>query len=473
MVFKRFEVLVLAPIILLTLIFRIPSFFEPAWYGDEMIRLVVAKEWFGGATLYSEIFDNSPPLLYLIFGLAPDLFWLKFLAFIWAATAAIVFYLLAKKFAKNFKLGKIYPVLAVAIFILLTSTPIFEGNIATAEIFILAPVISAMFLVWEENFGSKPFLPILAGILASAATMVRIQALTDLAAVAVFLIFFKNFKSVFGVFGGFFLVWVAIFLIFFSTGNWPSFASSVFLGNFDYVNYANQLFFPLGLLILKVFLTIFVLAILFQFKNFFTKFEIFIIIWLTLSFLGVSIGGRGFPHYLLQITPAVSLLIATIVRKRVLDFAKIFVFLIIFVSFFSLGQFYLPKTFSYYRNFLTNFARDDDYKNWFGERVVQSETIANYILSKTSAEDKIFVLADAPEIYFLTGRAPASKYVVSYHLNFQKEARSETLKTFLQEFPKIVVVYPEGEKQFPQAISFLVKNYKKTLKINSSQIWER
>lgn len=473
MFFKKSETFVLLLIILLTLFLRLPSFFEPAWYGDEIIRLVVAREWFKGAVLYSEIFDNSPPLLYLIFGLAQDVFRLKVIATIWVIAAVTTFYFLASKLAKNFNLGWAYPILSVILFILATSTPILEGNIATAENFILFPVILAMFLVWEVNFVSKFFLPISAGVLMAIATLIRLQAITDLLAVIFFLLIFRNFKQVLLLLSAFFLIWLITFGTFFLTGNWQSAISAVFLGNFDYVNFANKLVLPFGLLILKATAAFIAVGILFATRKFFTKFEIFIMIWLIFGLLGASIGGRGFPHYLLQITPAASLLLATFVRRRFADFAKILAFLIIFVSFFILGKFYIPRSFSYYSNFLNFFKNYENYKNWFGDRITTSEIVSNYILTKTDKHDQILVLGDLPQIYLLSNRKPSGKYVVSYHLNFQKAARSQTLQYFLINPPKIVVVFPEGERQLPDIVPILIKNYKSVFKIDSGQIWER
>lgn len=45
----------------LVVILRVPSFFEPYNYGDEMIYLTLGQGMRQGLTLYKDIHDNKPP----------------------------------------------------------------------------------------------------------------------------------------------------------------------------------------------------------------------------------------------------------------------------------------------------------------------------------------------------------------------------------------------------------------------------
>jgi MFS superfamily sulfate permease-like transporter len=64
-------------ILALIFILRIPSFFEPYYYGDEMVYLTLGQGVRQGLTLYKDIHDNKPPLLYLTAAVAGNLFWFK------------------------------------------------------------------------------------------------------------------------------------------------------------------------------------------------------------------------------------------------------------------------------------------------------------------------------------------------------------------------------------------------------------
>src|SRR5258708_5448330 len=48
---------------------RLPSFFEPYWYGDEGIYEVIGFALNKGRGLYTGIWDNKPPFLYLLYAL--------------------------------------------------------------------------------------------------------------------------------------------------------------------------------------------------------------------------------------------------------------------------------------------------------------------------------------------------------------------------------------------------------------------
>ena len=49
--------IILAVVVLL----RVPSLFEPYWYGDEGIYLTVGRSLRHGLALYRDVHDNKPP----------------------------------------------------------------------------------------------------------------------------------------------------------------------------------------------------------------------------------------------------------------------------------------------------------------------------------------------------------------------------------------------------------------------------
>ena len=61
---------VLIGISTLFFILRLPSLIEPYWYGDEGIYQVIAQAINHGHLLYRDIWDNKPPLLYLVYAAA-------------------------------------------------------------------------------------------------------------------------------------------------------------------------------------------------------------------------------------------------------------------------------------------------------------------------------------------------------------------------------------------------------------------
>ena len=84
---------------------RFPSLFEPYWYGDEGIYQVIGMVLRSGGLLYADIYDNKPPLLYVLYGIFNgDQFATRVVSLITGLLTVWVFFALAKKLFK--RLGK-------------------------------------------------------------------------------------------------------------------------------------------------------------------------------------------------------------------------------------------------------------------------------------------------------------------------------------------------------------------------------
>ncbi|MBU0569909.1 hypothetical protein KKB40_03950, partial [Patescibacteria group bacterium] len=121
-------------LLVVVFIFRIPSFFEPYSYGDEMIYLSLGEAIRRGIPLYSQIHDNKPPLLYVLAGIAGSLFWFKAILAIWHLVTVFLFWKLVKTL---FPSGpgqrpkeKSLHTISTIIFAILTTIPLLEGNVA-------------------------------------------------------------------------------------------------------------------------------------------------------------------------------------------------------------------------------------------------------------------------------------------------------------------------------------------------------
>ena len=90
-------------LILLAVILRIPSLFEPYWYGDEGIYLTLGHAARQGLVWYRDIHDNKPPLLYLVAALAGTVFWFRLILLVWHAATIALFWELSTKLLKNKK----------------------------------------------------------------------------------------------------------------------------------------------------------------------------------------------------------------------------------------------------------------------------------------------------------------------------------------------------------------------------------
>src|ERR1035437_1516031 len=178
---------------LIFFILRFPSLFEPNWYGDEGIYQVLGIGMKAGKLLYRDVFDNKPPLLYLLYSLVnSDQFMIRLLSLIFGLLSVIVFFYLCKKLFTNIKTSFI----ATTIFAILFGLPLIEGNIANAENFMLLLNISAGYLILKsvdsQIQNAKYKILFSAGLILGLSFLIKIVAVFDFAAFAGFL-FFANY----------------------------------------------------------------------------------------------------------------------------------------------------------------------------------------------------------------------------------------------------------------------------------------
>src|SRR5579872_7480720 len=151
---------------------RFPSLYEPYWYGDEGIYQTIGLAMRHGRLLYSGIWDNKPPLLYIIYSLSSgDQFAAKLLSLIFGLGAIIVFYFIAKKLLVK-PLGVW---LSTSIFTILFGLPLLEGNIANAENFMLLPILSGAYVILHYKINNKKAY-FIAGFMLGLAFLLKIVA---------------------------------------------------------------------------------------------------------------------------------------------------------------------------------------------------------------------------------------------------------------------------------------------------------
>lgn len=478
---RRYSVLFF--ILLFVFFLRIPSLFEPYWYGDEGIRLAVGQALFSGKIPYRDVFDNAPPLLYVLFGAGGTLFGVKLILTLWILGATAIFYLLAKSIERSFNLkSKLFPPLATFLFVLATSTPLFEGNLANGEIFFILPSVAAMFLVFEALMGSASFSAFfLLGTLFALSSLTKVPSVTDFLAAIIVFIFFLPKKSLvknlsFSI-SGFLIPWIITFISFSMTGNFSFFFESVFTTGISYINFANQLITPFGALILKIITASFFALILFVNKKHLGAQITFLFLWLSFSLLGALIGGRGFTHYLIQAMAPLTLILALpTLRLTRGQIVSAFFGLVIFSFVFYIGGFTLKRSFSYYENFIRyawKLKTTEEYQGWFDAKTPSRYAIAEFLQTKLQKGKCIFIFGDEPQLYPLSGFCPQTRFIAAYHLNFDPNFREEAIKKLESDLPSLIVVFDETQTSFPQFNQLLIFQYRPLYRISDAVIWQK
>ena len=469
-------------LLLVVLVLRIPSFFEPYSYGDEMIYLTLGEGIRQGVPLYSGIHDNKPPLLYILAAIAGSLFWFKAILAIWHLATVFLFWKLSEAlFPKKLKLQKV----ATVIFAILTTIPLLEGNIVNAELFMIGPIIGAFLILITRKLNFKNLFS--AGILFSVATLFKVPASFDVPAI-VFLwlatskLNKKNVRQIavntFYLAVGFLTPIAATLAWYALRGALNEYATAAFLQNVGYLStwrpgdVAKPFLERNGPLILRAAIVGVGLAVLYWKKRVLSKQFIFLTAWLLFSLFAVTLSERPYPHYLIQSVAPISLLLAILFTKKSSEQSLVIIPLL--VAFFTPVYFkfwYYPTT-PYYTRFIKFASRQiskDEYLASFGGNVLRNYKIADYITRLTRKEEKVFVWGDSPPVYALSRRLPPGKFVADYHM-LDYSSPEETIATLKSDMPTFIVVLPNAP-DFPELNFFLRSNYGQTEVIEKAVIW--
>lgn len=482
MLIKRVASFPLLLLVVGAMILRIPSLFEPYWYGDEGIYLTLGEALRHGLTWYKDIHDNKPPLLYLLAGISGSVFWFRLILLFWHATTIVLFWDLAKKL---FERRKEAVILSSSIFTLLTAIPLLEGNIANAEIFMIGPIIGSFLLLFAKKLTARKVF--LAGLLFSGATLFKVPAAFDMLAVVSFwaILSFPQWRKILTVVKnslvltlGFIAPIFVTFAYFWAKGALNFYVNAVWLQNLNYVGRwsipvitIGNLSFEAGLAFRgSILLLVFLLLV--AFRRRFNKVSLFASLWFAFALFAATLSSRPYPHYLLEVVPPLALLLGLVSfgqeRFRYLPLPLLFLLLSGLVFY----KFYYYPTFSYYGNFLAYAAQQktqEEYFLYFDSRVPRTYQLAEKISSKTAPTDRVFIWGTEPEVYALAHRLPPGRYTTAYHIrDFGGE--EETLAVVKKTRPRYIIVV-EGEESLPGLQSFLEENYIHLETIMGAQIW--
>ena len=474
-------------IIFLTFFFflRLPSLFEPYWYGDEGIYQTLGLALNRGALLYRDIWDNKPPGLYFLYSVfGSDQFLLRLVSLLAGIGGVSAFFALSKKlFNKPF----IYRA-STFIFLLLFGLPMLEGNIANAENFMVPLALFSAYLLirFLTNKQKKPLL-FLSGLILGISFLFKIVAIFDFGAFLLFLYILdfpdklniKNLKNhLRDKFSQILIFTTAFLLPFFITITYflinqslSLYLESMFFSNINYVGYGNKFLIPQGFLYLKIFLLAVSLLLIFLFrKNLKFPAYLFITLWFSFSFFNAFFSQRPYPHYVLVLVPSFCLFLGSIFLYKKLSkiIAAIFI-----VSIFIIGNYFslYGKSLEHYLNF-ANFVFDDKkvakYQSFFDRNTPRDYKISAFIKSNTTTSDNIFIWGNNAQLYKLTGKLPPGKYTTLYHIVQYPDGKSNTKLGLEEKKPKFIVLMSE-RSPYP----FSLYNYRERINIEGARIYER
>jgi 4-amino-4-deoxy-L-arabinose transferase-like glycosyltransferase len=438
-------------ILALIFILRIPSFFEPYYYGDEMVYLTLGQGVRQGLTLYKNIYDNKPPLLYLTGAVADNLFWFKIILAFWNIVTIVFFYKLAKLlFEKSERAQKI----SIVLFGLLTTLPLLEGQTVNSELFMIVFTILALLILLRKNVKSKGIF--FAGVLLGLGTLFKIPAAFDAPVIVFYWLIttgFGNWKKILKdtvtLCLGFAVPLFITFIWFLFKGALPQYISAAFLQNIGYVSsfrpgdvqkpflVRNAPLLIRGLIVLAGSL------ILYLFRKKISKNYILFSLWTLFALFAITLSERPYPHYLIQAVAPVSFLIATFFAEKSLEQSLVVIPLALafFVPFYY--KFWYYPTISYYTRFINFATRKETKYQYFGQfssTVNRDYAIAQFLATSSAPSDRVFMWGpDSATVYALAKRLPPIKYVIDYHVT-DNSTKAQEAKNIAENLPKFIIL---------------------------------
>lgn len=483
---KKYEILFLILASLVFFLLRLPSLFEPYWYGDEGIYEVIGFALRHGRLLYRDIWDNKPPLLYTLYGLFNgDQSTIRFVSLASGIFAIILFFYLAKRL---FPKGKTR-LLSTIFFSIIFGLPVIEGNIANAENFILPIILGAALLILHankmhshtknQNTSSLYFILFLAGLLVGIAFLFKIVAIFDLAAFAFFLFttrytrlrdILRHILSLLPLFAGFILPFVLTLFFFLNQHALYDYIKSAFLMNVSYVNAGNKFIIPQGLLVGKMIILALVCLFIFLRRKNFSAVTLFISIWFVFSIFNALFSQRPYVHYLLVLLSSFSLFIGMVLFEKRIKWITAWITTFILIFLFK-DFWYYGNNIGYYRNFIdfvTGKETINTYRAFFNQATLRDYDLAEYINSHAKPTDTIFIWGDNGQLYKLTNTLPPGRFIVEYHMVISPQTLQETKFAIQRAKPKFVIIMPQKP-----ILPYSLTSYRTDIEVHGAVIYER
>lgn len=473
----------LAILLFICLLLRIPSFFEPYYYGDEMIYLTLGQGLRQGVPLYSGLHDNKPPVLYLIAALAGSLVWFK----VFLAIASLISIVLFAKIIKHlFENKPKTQKVSVILFALLTTLPLLEGNTANAENFMTVFSLGAIYILLCQKINLKNLL--FSGVLFGISFLTKVPALFDLPVIIIFWLITTSFNKVslvkivinsFYIILGF-LIPIVLSLVWYAIGgHLGDYLKAAFMQNVGYVSswrpgdVQKSFLAKNAPLLIRFAISSLGLVITFIFRKKLSKPFILASVWLMLTLFAVTLSERPYPHYLLQSIGPISIFLSILFTQKTVEQSLVVIPLLVAFLVPVYYKFWYYPTSSYYLRFIkyvVGINSKDKYLSDFNKYTARNYQLADFLINSSYKNDKVFVWGpDSPTIYALSRRVPPIKYVADYHI-FDYLNLKEAAKMLSVNKPRFIIITLEA-KPFLEITSLLRQNYILVNNIENAEIW--
>jgi len=486
-------VLLLALIVALPLALYAPFLGNP-FERDEGVYATVAQGLLSGETPYRDLFDNKPPLVYAWYALsflvlgehvfAPRLF----AAALLAGAALALFLQVRLLFTPR------VAYLAAALFALSMGVP-YVALHANTEALMMLPLMASLLAFTLGMTRGRPAWFLLAGGLAAMALMTKQVAVWNLLALLIVAPWWRReqgysrlqvaLPSLYT--AGAALATAALILVPFAvSGALDEFFYANVRYNYGYVgvvSYAERLFHVKRALLFALYflgataplVAGSIAGIAFTLRRALSPPSVLALVWAAASALGVSMGGRFYPHYFLQIVPSLAFFSAVALDTHLQALPKLpcrpvlaAAAVLFLVALTTNSLLWLAP-----RPTEERLSHDVYYqKQWESS----SRELAQYIAARTSPGDRILNYGREAQLYFYADRLPATRFFYDWAYGYDPGTLNTTIEDLAADPPPLVVdtVLPplfKPQDRDPQMDAFLERYYTFTGHVEFADIY--
>jgi len=456
---KIFLLLILALIIL-----RLPSLFEGFWYMDEGFYATQAEAILRGKELYLEAWDHKPPLMVWIYSLGGVFGW-NFgypLIKIFSIIAGITTLVILRKLLIKEKIPQKTQVILMVLAVLLLGTPLFEGNLANSEVFFVPLTTGILYL---SLYRKKA---IVVGLLLSLTFLIKPQAFVEgVAIISLVAIFDSSHKLDYKYYLKLILAFLTIissyFIYLIISGSFTEFIDAAFITNFLYVE--NEDGATKWNIIKLVFAFSLFIWMVRKIKSGKTpgigKTEFVVSLLLAVNIILITLSGRPYPHYLIQIVPSILFAFGLFIKNTSLSKRQIMIVVAVFLSIvlflFSRGldvrlidKSRLKGHMRYYIDFPQYLLGNTSTHSWFWKNHDNFLPVKDLIthFEENYAGLDYYYYGEQPWIFTQLNGNFVNKYLVWYHLDYSDEKMAEGISA--RNKAMVVIIDESSRRKRPQ-----------------------
>lgn len=473
--------LFLVALCLLPVLIFLPAMGTP-FERDEGAYATIAQGVLEGKVPYRDLFDNKPPLVYAWYALSFAIFGETVVAprliaaLLLSLTTLCIFSQARMLFSRE------VAYIAAGLFAVSTGLP-FVALHANTEAYMLLPMVSSLLAFTMGMRKEKLGWFLLAGALGGVAIMTKQVAVWNLLALAGVATYWR-WRSMGGtwqtltpasaLFAGAIVSIGVIAMPFIVNGSFDDLFYANVSYNWVYINVLDNTARALNLFHGSLYFSAAaaplvggaVLALLTLLRRRRHWVDYLLVFWAAASFVGVSSGGRFFPHYFLHLMPALAILTAVVVyeRWRALELRPMWrpaAIAVAFLMIVSIGtnavMWFAPAR-----------AEQQIAESVYTQKQWEEATavVGAYIQRNTESDERIFNFGREAGLYFYADREPAVRYFYDWPFWWEDRTLYETIKELRDSRPVFIIdsvqqpLYEDmADYSAPEFRSFLSKNY--------------